>query len=72
MFDLIHEARGALTKVHGKASPEPGSRLGPMRSSPFVYFVLQAALRDNAPGGWWGISLFGTGFCCRSALLNVA
>jgi len=41
-------------------------------SSPFVYFVLQAALRDNAPGEWWWMSSFGAGFSCHGALLKVA
>ena len=40
-------------------------------SSAFVYFVLQAALRDNAPGGWWWLSSFGAGFSCHGALLEV-
>jgi alkylresorcinol/alkylpyrone synthase len=41
-------------------------------SSPFVYFVLQSALRRNAPPGWWWMSSFGAGFSCHGALLNVA
>ena len=41
-------------------------------SSPFVYFVLRAALRDGAPGGWWWMSSFGAGFSCHGALLRVA
>jgi alkylresorcinol/alkylpyrone synthase len=41
-------------------------------SSPFVLFVLDAALRDNAPGGWWWMSSFGAGFSCHGALLKVA
>lgn len=41
-------------------------------SSAFVYFVLQAALADNAPGGWWWMSSFGAGFSCHGALLSVA
>ena len=41
-------------------------------SSPFVYFVLQAALTENAPGGWWWLSSFGAGFSCHGALLEVA
>jgi polyketide synthase Type III len=41
-------------------------------SSPFVYFVLQAALRNDAPGGWWWMSSFGAGFSCHGALLKVA
>lgn len=40
-------------------------------SSPFVYFVLQAALRGNAPGGWWWLSSFGAGFSCHGALLQI-
>jgi alkylresorcinol/alkylpyrone synthase len=41
-------------------------------SSPFVLFVLQAALRGGAPGGWWWMSSFGAGFSCHGALLRVA
>jgi predicted naringenin-chalcone synthase len=40
-------------------------------SSAFVYFVLQAALADEAPGGWWWLSAFGAGFSCHGALLEV-
>jgi alkylresorcinol/alkylpyrone synthase len=40
-------------------------------SSAFVYFVLDAALADNAPGGWWWLSSFGAGFSCHGALLKV-
>jgi len=40
-------------------------------SSAFVYFVLQAALADSAPGGWWWLSSFGAGFSCHGALLAV-
>ena len=40
-------------------------------SSAFVYFVLEAALADNAPGGWWWLSSFGAGFSCHGALLKV-
>ena len=41
-------------------------------SSAFVYFVLQAALADDAPAGWWWLSSFGAGFSCHGALLKVA
>lgn len=41
-------------------------------SSAFVYFVLQAALADGAPSGWWWLSSFGAGFSCHGALLEVA
>jgi alkylresorcinol/alkylpyrone synthase len=40
-------------------------------SSAFVYFVLDAALADAAPGGWWWLSSFGAGFSCHGALLHV-
>ena len=40
-------------------------------SSAFVYFVLEAALADEAPGGWWWLSSFGAGFSCHGALLKV-
>lgn len=40
-------------------------------SSAFVYFVLQAALADAAPAGWWWLSSFGAGFSCHGALLEV-
>ncbi|MGH7004302.1 MAG: type III polyketide synthase [Alphaproteobacteria bacterium] len=41
-------------------------------SSPFVFYVLQNALGDEAPGGWWWVSSFGAGFSCHGALLQVA
>jgi len=40
-------------------------------SSPCVLFVLEAALAENAPGGWWWMSSFGAGFSCHGALLQV-
>jgi len=40
-------------------------------SSAFVYFVLEAALADDAPGGWWWLSSFGAGFSAHGALLSV-
>jgi alkylresorcinol/alkylpyrone synthase len=40
-------------------------------SSAFVYFVLDAALADAAPGGHWWMSSFGAGFTCHGALLAV-
>ena len=41
-------------------------------SSPFVLFVLDAALAARAPGGLWWMSSFGAGFSCHGALLEVA
>jgi alkylresorcinol/alkylpyrone synthase len=40
-------------------------------SSPFVFFVLQAALAGGAPGGSWWMSSFGAGFSCHGAILEV-
>jgi alkylresorcinol/alkylpyrone synthase len=40
-------------------------------SSAFVYFVLEAAIVDQAPDGWWWLSSFGAGFSCHGALLRV-
>ena len=40
-------------------------------SSPFVLFVLERALAQNAPGGWWWMSSFGAGFSCHGAFLKV-
>jgi predicted naringenin-chalcone synthase len=40
-------------------------------SSAFIYFVLEAALADPAPGGLWWLSSFGAGFSCHGALLEV-
>lgn len=40
-------------------------------SSAFVYFVLETALTDEAPSGWWWMSSFGAGFSCHGALLAV-
>ena len=40
-------------------------------SSAFVYFVLEAAIADAAPGPWWWFSSFGAGFSCHGALLRV-
>ena len=40
-------------------------------SSPCVYFVLQAALKAEARGGYWWMSSFGAGFSCHGALLEI-
>ncbi|MGV8942884.1 type III polyketide synthase [Thermomonas sp.] len=41
-------------------------------SSAFVYFVLQAALAADEPGGNWWLASFGAGFSSHGALLDVA
>ncbi|MGH8119584.1 MAG: type III polyketide synthase [Gammaproteobacteria bacterium] len=40
-------------------------------SSPSVLFVLQRALNNAAPSGWWWLSAFGAGFSSHGALLKV-
>jgi alkylresorcinol/alkylpyrone synthase len=60
-----------LTPESLRYSSETLRRYGNL-SSAFVFFVLQAALADNAPGGWWWMSSFGAGFSCHGALLSVA
>ena len=40
-------------------------------SSPCVFFVLTAALAEQARGGFWWMSSFGAGFSCHGALLEV-
>ncbi len=40
-------------------------------SSPSVFFVLERALNDSVPGGFWWMSSFGAGFSCHGALLQV-
>ena len=40
-------------------------------SSASVYFVMQAALGDSAPSGYWWLSSFGAGFSSHGALLEV-
>jgi predicted naringenin-chalcone synthase len=41
-------------------------------SSPCVYFALQNALAENAPGGLWWMCSFGAGFSCHGVLLKVS
>jgi polyketide synthase Type III len=40
-------------------------------SSASVYFVMEEALRSDAPDGAWWLSSFGAGFSCHGALLEV-
>lgn len=40
-------------------------------SSASLYFVLQSALADAAPNGWWWLSSFGAGFSCHGAMVEV-
>ena len=65
------QRRLQLTAKDLRYSADMLHRYGNM-SSAFVYFVMQAALRDNAEPGWWWMSAFGAGFSCHGALLKAA
>ena len=70
------EVLAALQKRLGLADPDLRRSAAVLRefgnvSSPFVLFVLERALAENAPGGWWWLSSFGAGFSCHGALLKV-
>ena len=65
------QRRLQLTPADLRYSSDMLYRYGNM-SSAFVYFVMQAALEDNAEPGWWWMSAFGAGFSCHGALLKAA
>ena len=64
-------AVSGLGESETRRSAELLERFGNL-SSPFVLFVLDQALRDNAASGRWWMSSFGAGFACHGALLDVA
>jgi alkylresorcinol/alkylpyrone synthase len=70
VLDRVRDAL-QLPEQEMRRSRELLARYGNL-SSPFVLFVLDAALRENAPGGWWWMSSFGAGFSCHGALLKVS
>jgi alkylresorcinol/alkylpyrone synthase len=70
VLDRVREAV-ELEEPAMRCSRETLARYGNL-SSPFVLFVLDAALAEGAPGGWWWMSAFGAGFSCHGALLKVA
>jgi predicted naringenin-chalcone synthase len=59
-----------LDETHTRWSAEVLRNLGNI-SSPFVFHVLERALRDHAPGGLWWMCSFGAGFSCHGAFLKV-
>ena len=70
------EVLAALKKRLGLSDAELGISAAVLRdfgnvSSPFVLFVLEQTLAQNAPGGWWWMASFGAGFSCHGALLKV-
>jgi alkylresorcinol/alkylpyrone synthase len=70
VLERLRAATG-LTEDDTRRSADALARYGNL-SSPFVLFVLEAALAERAPGGWWWMSSFGAGFACHGALLRVA
>ena len=70
---VLEELRSALALEGGELAWSAAMlrRYGNL-SSPFVLFVLKAALEGGAPPGWWWMSSFGAGFSAHGALLEVA
>ncbi|HEX2197047.1 MAG TPA: 3-oxoacyl-[acyl-carrier-protein] synthase III C-terminal domain-containing protein [Burkholderiales bacterium] len=64
-------AAAGLSEHDTRRSADILERYGNL-SSPFVLFVLDAALAGRAPDGWWWMSSFGAGFSCHGALLRVS
>ena len=64
-------AAAGLAVRDTRRSAEVLERFGNL-SSPFVLFVLEAALEGSEPDGWWWMSSFGAGFSCHGALLRVS
>ena len=70
VLERLRAATG-LEERHTRRSAELLARFGNL-SSPFVLFVLAAALAERERGGWWWMSSFGAGFSCHGALLKVS
>ena len=70
VLERLRAATG-LSEHDTRRSADILERFGNL-SSPFVLFVLEAALAGRAPGGWWWMSSFGAGFSCHGALLRVS
>ena len=70
VLERLRAATG-LSESDTRRSADILARYGNL-SSPFVLFVLEAALAGREPGGWWWMSSFGAGFSCHGALLRVA
>lgn len=70
VLERLRAATG-LTERHTQRSAELLARFGNL-SSPFVLFVLAAALAERERPGLWWMSSFGAGFSCYGALLKVS
>ena len=70
VLERLRAATG-LEERHTRRSAELLARFGNL-SSPFVLFVLAAALAERERSGWWWMSSFGAGFSCYGALLRVS
>jgi len=70
VLERLRAATG-LDEGHTRRSAELLARFGNL-SSPFVLFVLAAALAERERPGLWWMSSFGAGFSCHGALLRVS
>jgi len=70
VLERLRAATG-LEERDTRRSAELLARFGNL-SSPFVLFVLAAALAERERPGWWWMSSFGAGFSCYGALLKVS
>jgi len=70
VLERLRAATG-LEERHTQRSAELLARFGNL-SSPFVLFVLAAALAERERPGLWWMSSFGAGFSCHGALLEVS
>ena len=70
VLERLRDATG-LDEHHTRRSADLLARFGNL-SSPFVLFVLAAALAEREKPGWWWMSSFGAGFSCYGALLKVS
>lgn len=70
VLERLRAATG-LTERHTQRSADLLARFGNL-SSPFVLFVLAAALAERERPGLWWMSSFGAGFSCYGALLKVS
>jgi predicted naringenin-chalcone synthase len=70
--EVLHavQQRLGLSDADVRFSAEVLAEFGNL-SSPSVFFILQRAIGDSTPGGFWWMSAFGAGFSAHGALLRV-
>jgi alkylresorcinol/alkylpyrone synthase len=71
--DVLTALRGEFGFANGElAHTETVLREYGNISSACVYHVLERALANGTPPGWWWMSAFGAGFSCHGALLKAS